>query len=113
MKSLRPARVRKFRNMTIGEKVGTVTFRVIVGIVGLIILAVGIKVRLYAQDLRTTVAVATFCGMTLGYALAGDRVAARLVYLFSGSRVQVEEEPDTATSLPDDAPLPSHEQRNV
>ena len=104
MKSLRAARVRKFRNMTTGEKVGTVTFRVILGIVGLIVLAGGIKFRLYAQDFRTTAALEMFCGMTLGCAVAGDRLAARLVYLFSGSRVHVEEEPDTATPP---------EQRNV
>ncbi len=94
MKSLRPAPVRKFRNMTTGEKVGAVIFRVIVGTVGLVILIVGIKYRLYTQDVRTFAALGAFCGMTLGYAIAGDRMAARLVHLFTGSRVRVEEEPE-------------------
>jgi hypothetical protein len=113
MKSLRPAPVRKFRNMSTGQKVGTVIFRVIVGIVGLIILIVGIKYRLYAQDLRTFAALGAFCGMTLGYAIAGDKLAARLVHLFWGRSVHVEEEPNTTTSQHSDASVSPSERRNV
>ena len=84
--------------MTTGQKVGTVIFRVIVGSIGLIILFIGVKFGLYTHDIRAFLALASFCGLTLGYAFAGDKWAARLFSLFSGHRVHIEEEPNAPIS---------------
>lgn len=79
--------------MTKGERIATIAFRIIVGAIGLIVLAVSIRFEIYAKDWRTFAMFGAFCGLLLGYAFGGDKWGARLFNLFTGHRVPTYDEP--------------------
>jgi hypothetical protein len=75
--------------MKTADKVATAIFRVIVGIIGLIVLWVAIKFRLYEKEWRAFSTLGAFCGLLLGYAFGGDKWGARLFTFFTGHHVPV------------------------
>jgi len=85
--------------MKTADKVATIIFRIIVGIIGLAVLFVCIKFKLYAKELMAFSAIGGFCGLLLGYAFGGDKWGARLFTVFTGHHVPVKR--------PEDAEPPS------
>ncbi len=73
--------------MKTADKVATIIFRVIVGVIGLTVLFVSIKFKLYAKELMAFSAIGGFCGLLLGYAFGGDKWGARLFTIFTGHHV--------------------------
>lgn len=69
------------------DKVATIIFRIIVGVIGLTVLAVVIKCKLYAKELTEFSAIGGFCGLMLGYAFGGDKWGLRLFSFFTGHPV--------------------------
>ena len=72
------------------DKIATTIARVIIGIVGLVLLWLFLRMHIYSKDVRTILEVAGLCGLLLGYAFGGDKWGARLFGFFTGHRVRLE-----------------------
>ena len=81
--------VEGLRSMKTADKIATIAFRAVTGIIGFGVLCVAIKFEFY-KSVHGFMMSGGFCGLLLGYAIGGDKWGARMFGLFTGHRIPEE-----------------------